>query len=36
MFFSETWSKACHEKSAEDIVSEKKRNEVGEGLTLSK
>ncbi len=24
-FFSETWSKACHEKSAEAIVGEKKK-----------
>lgn len=33
MFFSEAWSKACCEKSADDIVPEKKRT-VGEGLNF--
>lgn len=34
MFFSEARSKACCEKSAEDIVPEKKISTVGEGLNF--
>lgn len=32
-FFSEAWSKACHEKSAEAIVSVSNRHDI-EGLNF--